>query len=428
MTPSWIGDLRARMGDAVVDDLDVMEGFALDWTGRFRGTPAALVRANDTEGVAAVMELSARVGFDVVPQGGNTGLVGGTAAPEDSVILSLVGLDRISGDDSLVAGAGASISAVQDAAARREMVFGLDMASRDSATVGGALATNAAGLFACHWGRMQQQVTGVEAVLWDGTVLSTLDRDTSTGAGTDPVDLLAGSEGTLAVLTAARLQLHASLGPTVVVLSGFESLSGVLEFLAGAPPLIGAEVFRQEEMEVVTAHTGMAAPMDPTPWYLLVEAEERHAPDLALSEEAVAGRDLWLYRDRITESLSTLGVMHKYDVVVPPARIEGLVSSLTEELAPQRLFVIGHVLMADFHLNVAPADPGRRVPETVDDVIYSAVEGAGGQAAGEHGIGRAKAERSRASLSPGHRRMVDELKRAFDPHGRLNPGVGAARP
>lgn len=428
MTASWVGDLRARLGDAVVDDPEVVEGYALDWTGRFRGSPEALIRAGDTDDVVAVMELSARVGFDVVPQGGNTGLVGGTVAPEGSVILSLRGLDRITGDHAVVAGAGATISAVQDAAAQRQMVFGLDMASRDSATVGGALATNAAGLFACHWGRMQQQVMGVEAVLWDGTVLTTLDRYASTGAGTDPVDLLAGSEGTLAVLTAARLQFHSPLGPTVVVLSGFASLSDVLEFLAGAPPLIGAEVFRQEELEVVTAHTGMAAPTDPAPWYLLVEAEERHAPDLSLPDEAVAGRDLWLYRDRITESLATLGVMHKYDVVLPPANVEGLVSSLTEVLAPQSLFVIGHVLMADFHLNVAPPDPGRRVPEEVDDLVYSAVEAAGGQAAGEHGIGRAKAERSRAALSSGHRRVVDELKRAFDPHGRLNPGTGAARP
>lgn len=416
------------MGDAVIDDPDIMEGFGVDWTGRFRGSPAAVVRAEHTEDVVAVMELSARVGFDVVAQGGNTGLVGGTSAPEGSVILSLRGLDRITGDDSLVAGAGATISAVQDAAAHRNMVFGLDMASRDSATVGGALATNAAGLLACRWGRMQRQVTGIEAVLWDGTVLTTLERDTCPGAGTDPVGLLAGSEGTLAVLTAARLQLHAPLGPTVVVLSGFERLSSVLQFLSAAPPLIGAEVFRREELEVVTAHTGMAAPMGPSPWYLLVEAEERHASDLALPDEAVAGRDLWLYRDRITESLATLGVIHKYDVVAPPTRVEGLVSSLTEQLAPQRLFVMGHVLMADFHLNVAPADPGGRVPEGVDEVIYSAVEEAGGRPAGEHGIGRAKAERSRARLSPGHRRVLDELKRALDPHGRLNPGVGAARP
>jgi FAD/FMN-containing dehydrogenase len=428
---SWIGDLKRRFGSALVDDPDVVHGYARDWTGRFQGTPAAVVRVRNIDDVVTTMEMSARIGFGLVPQGGNTGLVGATMAPEESVILNLRGLDRLSVTDdphSVLAGAGTTIASAQEAAAERGLVFGLDMGSRDSATVGGAVATNAGGLFASHWGRMQRQVTGLEAVLADGTVITTLDGATSTGAGIDPVHLLCGSEGTLAVITTARLLLHQPLGPTVVVLAGFDSLAELLYFLDGAPPLIGAEVFRDEEMRVVLDHRTMAPPMADHPWYVLVEAAERHADDMEVPDEAVAGRDLWLYRDRITESLATLGVVHKFDVVVPPRRMEGLVSDLSVELSPHRLFVFGHVLVADFHLNVAPTTPQDTVPEGVDDIIYAAVEGAGGQVAGEHGIGRVKADRTRAGLSPGHRRVVDGLKRTFDPDGRLNPGVGAARP
>lgn len=414
----------------MADDPDVVHGYALDWTGRFRGSPASVVRARRIDDVVDVMEMSARAGFDVVPQGGNTGLVGATMAPEGSVILNVRGLDDVTaGEDSrsIVAGAGVTIASAQGMAAERNRVLGLDMGSRDSATVGGAIATNAGGLFAAHWGRMQQQVTGVEAVLVDGTVVTTLDGAGSSRAGIDPVGLLSGSEGTLAVITAARLMLHQPIGPTVVVLAGYESLEDVLNFLDEAPPLIGAEVFRHDEMHVVLDHTSMSPPMPPSPWYVLVEAVEHHAASLAAPAEAAAGRDLWLYRDRITESLATLGVVHKFDVVVPPTRLEELVARLSKELVPQRLFVFGHVLLSDFHLNVAPPGPGEAVPEGVDDIVYGAVEEAGGQVAGEHGIGRVKAERSRAVLSPGHRRVIDGLKRSFDPDGRLNPGVGAAR-
>lgn len=408
----------------MVDDPDVIARYAIDWTGRFRGDPVCVARPASVDEVVAVMELSAQGAFGVVPQGGNTGLVGATQAPPGSVILNLESLTGIVEDDGcVVVSAGETIAAVAGHARRLGFEFGLDLASRDSATVGGAFSTNAAGLYACHYGRMADQVTGVEAVLPDGTVVSTLDGPRS-AAGLDPVGLLAGSEGGLAVVTALRLVLHPPTGETVVCLSGFDEFDGALDMLGTAPPLLAAEVFGFAEMQLVTEHAGLPWPLRPCRWYLLVELEERHAPDLRPPDDSVVGGALWEYRDRITESLGSTGVVHKHDVIVPRRRLPWLIEQLRPAIHPHRLFVFGHILMDDFHVNVAPASPDDRVPDTLDDVVYSAVEESGGVVAGEHGVGRIKRERYRASLDPIRLRMAEALKEAFDPVGRLNPGVG----
>ncbi len=411
----------------MVDDPDVVARYAVDWTGRFRGQPACVVRPVSVDEVVSVMELSAEAGFDVVPQGGNTGLVAATQAPPDTVILNLESLSGIRRDEdegAIVAAAGTTISSVVQHARARGFEFGLDMASRDSATVGGAFCTNAGGLYACRFGRMADQVTGVEAVLADGTVLSDLEVPRRSAAGIDPVGFLAGSEGGLAVVTALRVSVHPPIGATVVCLSGFDDFDGVLAMLAAAPPLLAAEVFGQREMELVASHAGLPSPLRPCRWYLLVEVEEAQAADLRPPADSVVGERLWAYRDRITESLGSTGVVHKHDVVVPRRHLAELVEQLESAIEPHRLFVFGHVLMDDFHINVAPLSPEGNVPDSVDDVVYSAVEANGGVVAGEHGVGRLKRERYRASLGPIRLRLAGALKHAFDPDGRLNPGVG----
>ena len=167
-----VADLERHLGPrSVVADPDVVHGYAIDWSSRFQGSPACVVRARSRDEVVTVLERSASLGFPVVAQGGNTGLVGATMAPSGSVILNLSGLTGIveEDDSSLVAGAGSTIASVQNAASRLGMVFGLDLASRDSATVGGAFNTNAGGIYGSYWGRMRDQVIGVEAVMADGT-------------------------------------------------------------------------------------------------------------------------------------------------------------------------------------------------------------------------------------------------------------------
>lgn len=425
-SPSWLRDLRRLLGDRVVDDPDVVDRYAVDWTGRFRGEPACVVRPATVDDVLAVMRFSAEDAFPVVPQGGNTGLVGATQAPAGSVILNLESLRGVRDVDgpSLVASAGTTIADVGSLARAGGYGFGLDMASRHSATVGGAFNTNAGGLYACRFGRMADQVTGLEAVLADGTVLSTIEGSARAIAGTDPTPLFAGSEGTLAVVTAIRVALHSPLGPTVVVLAGFDDFGSILDLLAAASPLLAAEVFGRPELELVARRTGRQPPLPWRRWYLLAEVEQEQAAHVAFPPDALVGSDLWEYRDRITECLASTGVVHKHDVVVPRDRLPILVESLTAALAPHRLFVFGHVLMDDFHLNVAPPTPEEVVSDTVDGIVYSAVEDVGGAIAGEHGVGRLKRDRHLASLPATMVRLARALKEALDPDGRLNPGVG----
>lgn len=427
-----VADLERHLDvRCIVSDPEVVTGFAVDWTRRFRGSPACVVRAHSRDDVVTLMERSAALGFPVVAQGGNTGLVGATMAPPGSVILNLGSLSAVVDDgdgSSLVAGAGATVASVQEAAARRGRVFGLDLASRDSATVGGAFATNAGGIYASYWGRMQDQVIGVEAVMADGQVQSTIDVADSSPSAADLVDVLAGSEGALAVVTALRLRLREPLGQTTVVLAGFDSIEVAGQAAVGTPGLIAAELFGQAEMDLVIEHNGLARPMEPHPWYLLVELESGSIEGMDFGGEAVVGPSLWSYRERITESIATLGVIHKLDVVVPPSRLGALHMDLSERLTPNRLFVFGHLLQSNIHLNVAPADPAATVADDIDQVVLDAVEAAGGDAAGEHGVGRAKAARVRNSMPDGLRDIADGVKRAFDPDNRLNPGVGPGRP
>ena len=200
--PRW-----ARVG--VVTDPGVLAAHEVDWTGRFRGRALALVRPESTAKVGQAVRVCAAAGVAVVPQGGNTGLVGG-AVPHDAVVLSTARLSSIGDVDpvagALTTGAGVTLERLQRAAAGAGIAFGVDLAARGSATVGGMIATDAGGIHALRHGSMRRQVAGIEAVLADGTVVRQKAGGTAP-VGVDLVSLLSGSEGTLAVITGARLRL-----------------------------------------------------------------------------------------------------------------------------------------------------------------------------------------------------------------------------
>lgn len=262
----------------------------------------------------------------------------------------------------------------------------------------------------------------------DGTVVSTIERDTEAGWGADPVDVLAGSEGTLAVVTALRLRLRAPVTGTTVVLAGFDSVEAAAHLVAGVPGVMAGELLGETEMAMAVDRGGLGRPMAPHPWYLLIEVESGSVDYLEFDSDAVVGSSLWSYRQGIAESIEGLGIPHKFDVVVPPERLEDLHADLSRRLAPNRVFMFGHLLRSNAHFNVVPPHLEATVPDEVDHLVLDAVEEAGGSTAGEQGVGRAKAERVRASLPPGRRDLIDAVKRALDPDGRLNPGAGAARP
>lgn len=264
------GALTDVVGKTHVLTGDATAGFTADWTGRFQGLTPAVVRPGDTDEVAAVLALCTQAGIPVVPQGGNTGLVGGGVPLNGELVLSLARLNHLGEADldayQITAGAGVTLQQVADA--HPSLDLGIVIASRDSATVGGAVATNAGGLRVLRYGPMRAQVRGIEAVLADGTVVSHLSGLVKDNTGYDYPSLLAGSEGTLAVITQARLQLVPRVRNAVTALIGLPSLKEVhrvaRKAVSDAPGLLSAEFFARTGLDILVENAGLAPPSTST--------------------------------------------------------------------------------------------------------------------------------------------------------------------
>jgi FAD/FMN-containing dehydrogenase len=419
----------------VVDDPDVVAGYSIDWTGRWRGRTAAVARPRTTDEVAEVL---AR-GLPVVPQGGNTGLVGGAVPLDGETVLSLRALDAVVDVDpdagQLTAGAGATIAAVQAAAQAAGWEYGVDWGARDTATVGGSIATNAGGTRVIRHGDTRAQLLGVEAVLADGSVVSHLGGLVKDNTGYDLAGLLCGSEGTLAVVTAARLRLVPRHEQRVVAAVGLASMSEAVAF-AGHVRRTVADV---DAIEVLTdecrALVGAPppAPVDARVW-VLVECAGHDDPTAALAAAvgdlpaAVAGpseparrEQLWRMRHEITEAVNAIGPPVKLDVTLPGPRLAAFcdeVGSVVPDGA--RLWLFGHVADGNIHVNVTGVDPR---DESVDDAVLRLVAASGGSISAEHGIGRAKRRWLHLVRSDAEIDAMRRIKAALDPDGLLNPGV-----
>jgi FAD/FMN-containing dehydrogenase len=417
------------------------EGHVVDWTGRFRGWTPAVVRPRDTEQVAAALALCTEAGLPVVPQGGNTGLVGGGVPLAGELVLSLTRLDRMDPVDvdamQVTAGAGVSLRRVADA--HPDLDLAVRIASRDSATVGGAVATNAGGLRVLRHGPMRAQLRGIEAVLADGRVLSHLSGLVKDNTGYDYPGLLAGSEGTLAVVTRARLRLVPCGVDPVVVLIGVADLTELHDLATGAlrtvTGLVSAEYFTGAGLDILLAHTPLTPPLpEPAGCYLLLEAHGAHAVDqladlvadrpAAVAETAVDRDRLWRYRERHPEAAGFLGVPLKLDVAVPAThwvRFASTVADVVAAVDPAAVVITyGHIADGNVHVNVVPgsAADGRH-----QDAVFTHVASLGGSISAEHGIGALKAPWLALARTENERALFAGIRAAFDPRGILNPNV-----
>jgi FAD/FMN-containing dehydrogenase len=446
--------LRSRLAEVVgpshlLTDPDTVAGHAVDWTGRFRGRAAGVVRPGSTAEVAAVLAACSDAGVPVVPQGGNTGLVGGSVPRRGEVVLSLRRLaggeavDRLAGQ--VTAGAGVTLADLDAHAGGEGLAFGVDLSARESATVGGMVATNAGGLRMLRYGAMRAQVRGIEAVLADGRVLAHLSGLEKDNTGYDLPGLLTGSEGTLAVVTRVRLRLVPRLPERAVALMAFDSTEAALEAAAELrrclPSLEAAEVFFADGLELVCTHLGLLPPFGgPAPVYVLVEVAALEDPTPALAEavgalavepadaavatEPAARARLWRYREGHTEAINTAGVPVKLDVALPGRALPGFVPRVREVVegaAPgARSVLFGHAADGNLHVNVLGA--GDRAA-AVEDAVLRLVADLGGSISAEHGIGVAKRAWLHLNRSPEELAVFRALKQALDPGGILNPGV-----
>jgi FAD/FMN-containing dehydrogenase len=447
---TFLDELRSIVGPHhVLTDADETAGFSVDWTGRFRGAAAAVVRPGSTEEVAGVVRACATAGVALVPQGGNTGLVGGGVPLEGELVLSLTRLDQLGEVDDAAAqvtsGAGVTLARLQQHADAHGLAFGVDLAPRDSCTVGGMVATNAGGINVVRYGTMRAQVMGVEAVLGDGSVVSHLGGLPKDNTGYDLAGLLTGSEGTLGVITAARLRLVPRLPHRVTAGLGFADIAAAVDAVsrlrATLPSLHAVELVLADGVALVAADLGVepppalrspaallvevAAPSDPLEELAAAVANLDMAAEPVVAATAEQRRRLWQLREGFADAINRLGPPVKLDVSVPIGRTADFVDALPEVL-PGGLGVVvfGHLGDGNLHVNVtgvAPTDPA--LARGVEEAVLRAVVDRGGSISAEHGIGTAKARYLSLGRSPAEIAAFRAIKAALDPRGILNPGA-----
>ncbi len=448
----------------VLRDPEMTAGYSMDWTRRFAGATPLVIRPGDTAETAAVMSALAAARVPVVPQGGNTGLVGGSVPLAGEAVLSMRRLNICEPVDELASqvtlGAGVTLADAQAHAAASGLSVGVDLAARDSATIGGMVATNAGGINVLRYGAMRAQVVGIEAVLADGTVVSHLAGLEKDNTGYDLGSLLAGSEGTLGIITRVRLRLHPTQPERATALLAFETAADAVSAAAalrrGVASLHALEAVFEGAMALVSRHLGVAPPVgrlggdshrsppieDGGGAWLIAEAAARTDPsdelgaaveeladlvvDAAVALDPAARQRLWAFRENVTEAISAAGIPHKLDVTLPAARLAEFVDGVpdvvraTDPDAQPLLF--GHLGDGNVHVNVL--GPGGAEPaDEVDDAVLRYVAELGGSISAEHGIGTAKLSQLHLNRSEAELAAFSAIKRALDPVGLLNPNV-----
>ena len=458
-----LAGLRARLGARhVLTDPDRVAPYLTEQRKRYAGTALAVARPADTAEVAFVVRACAEAGIPMVAQGGNTGLTGG-GVPQGGVVISLARLDRVRGLDpvnaSLTVEAGVILSAVQAEAEAAGLLFPLSYASRDSAVIGGALATNAGGVAVLSYGNARDLVLGLEVVLADGRIWNGLTGLRKNNAGYDLKHLFVGSEGTLGIITAAVLKLYPkplarSVGfvgldsPQAALalftrlraqadrdLTAFEYLPAfaldlVLRHAPGAVrPLAGAHR-AYALIEIASARPG-ADPRAELEAVLAEAMEGGLVADATIAASEGQSAALWALREGVPEAQSREGASIKQDVSVPLSRIAEFLDTAgtaCESAMPGlRVCGFGHLGDGNIHFNLSQPigmEPGAFLEEWArfNRIVHDIVDGLGGSIAAEHGIGLIKRDELQRYGDPVGLDLMRTLKAALDPRDLLNPG------
>jgi FAD/FMN-containing dehydrogenase len=447
-------DLRAIVGDSgMLEGAAVRERAAVVFHGHIEAE--LLVRPRSTEQIAAVLRLCHARGQSIVAHGGLTGLVQGADAGPGDVVLSLEAMNAIERVDvpgrTLRAQAGAKLGEVQRAAEEHGLVFPLDLGARDSATVGGNIATNAGGLRVLRYGMMRSLVLGIEAVLADGTVLTSLNRMLKNNAGYDLKQLFIGSEGTLGIVTRAELRLVSRTRSQETLLAALPSFDALADLLDRLDAGLGGQLAAFEALwgnyydyNTAPPATNGAPLARGAPFYAIAETlggdpeADRARLEAVLGEALEAGtlsdvtlanseserRAIWAIREDVWQ-VKNIAPLLTFDVSLPIENMRDYAHEVGESVrafaGENRCFVFGHMADGNLHIVVAAGDDAvtRR---KVEDIVYRPLSGIGGSVSAEHGIGLEKRAYLPWSRTPAEISIMRLLKNALDPKGILNPG------
>jgi FAD/FMN-containing dehydrogenase len=459
--------LEQRLGPrGFTREAAAMEPWLTDWRRRYHGRAAALLSPATVEEVQAAVSLCAREGVPLVPQGGNTSMVGG-ATPGDegtSLLLSLRRMNTIrsvsADENALVAEAGVILTHVHEAAEAIGRRFPLSLGAKGSATIGGLVSTNAGGTQVLRFGPMRSLVLGIEAVLPDGSRVDALSALRKDNRGYDLKQLLIGAEGTLGIVTAASLRHVPGVGSKATAWVGLAKPDDALPLLRRAEDRLGEgvetfEIVPDDVLRLVLEHIpGTRDPLaEPHAWNVLIEVTGRRGGTPAsegletfLAAELEAGRiedafiaaseaqaeSLWRLRDSIAEAERHSGPSVKHDISVPVSRLPAFVVEASEAL-PRRfpgtsIIAFGHLGDGNLHFNVQ-APPGsdgaqwlRETGPEATRMVHDLVTAAGGSISAEHGIGQARLAELKRTLDPARLAAQRAVKAALDPSGIMNPG------
>lgn len=450
-----LDELRAILGPNGLLEGDDVQARSEGWSSARSCQAAAIARPATTNEVAATMAVCHRHGVGVVPLGGGTGLVEGAIAAPDEVILSLERMRKMAIDPVMriaTVEAGATLQQVQDAAAADDLVFPLDLGARGSATIGGNIATNAGGNRVIRFGMMREMVLGLEAVLADGTVISSLNRLLKNNAGYDLKQLFIGSEGTLGIVTRATLRLREkwrSQNAAFLSLAAFTDVLKLLKLVDGrlGGGLSAFEVMWREFYDCVTEpESGIAAPLRRgAPYYVLIEAlggdiesdsqrfeamladifETGVITDAVIATSTAQVQSFWRVRDGV-ERLFDLGPILMFDVSLPISEMETYVAGVRETLAerwPEHSCVVwGHIGDSNLHLWITVHSSAVEDRASVEEIVYAPLAAIGGSVSAEHGIGREKRAYLSLTRNAAEIALMRRFKDALDPTGILNRG------
>ncbi len=449
----------------IIADPDAMLPYLKEWRDLFRGQATAVVRPGSTEEVAAIVRLAAETGTTLVPQGGNTGLVGGQIPVADGheIILSLQRLDKVRAvdaeGDTMIVEAGVTLQRAQEAAEAAGRLFPLSLASEGTCTIGGNLSTNAGGTAVIAYGNARELCMGLEVVLADGRIWNGLRQLRKDNTGYDLKNLFIGAEGTLGVITAAVLKLFplpAARATAFLALPGpAEALALLNAAKAGAGgTLTTFELMPRIGLEFVLRHAASTRdPLsEPSPWYVLMEVSAQSAAGLNEAVEAFLGealekglitdavlagsleqrKDFWKLREMLSEVQRFEGGSIKHDISVPlhatPDFLARAIATVEAMIPGCRPVAFGHLGDGNIHFNVSQpigADKEAFLArwDEINRAVHAIVTEMRGSISAEHGIGRLKRYLLPSVKDPVELALMKTLKATLDPQGILNPGA-----
>jgi FAD/FMN-containing dehydrogenase len=463
MNAETLTRLKAAAGvNGFAEDHEVIAPHLEEWRSKYKGKSSLLLKPATTIQVSAILAICSQTRTAIVPQGGNTGLVGGQIPFDGEILLSLERMDRIRAVDtanlSMTVEAGVVLASAQNAASDHNLLFPLSLAAEGSATIGGNLSTNAGGVNVLRYGMARDLTLGLEVVLADGRILDLLTGLRKNNTGYDLKQLFIGAEGTLGVITAATLKLFPKPAVRATAFVALPSPAMAVQLLAELQAASGGQITAFElvpriALDLVVKHfTGARDPLaSPSPFYALVEADSAArfdlkgalesaieaamargvASDAVIAASEAQRSELWALRENISEAQKREGASIKHDISVPVSAIPEFLARATaavlKAMPGARPVSFGHIGDGNIHFNFStPANSDAAAFlarwDEIQRIVHDIVRDFGGSISAEHGIGVQKRDQLVHYKSPLEIELMRTLKRTLDPHNILNPG------